>query len=100
MKTFDQPTPARRIDLTLTFVAVMFCVLHLAIAYVMAVVRHVGNPLAAIIYAVLTLSGIGLGYWLVRRGSLRFGWAIFLALGLLFSWGMLHFGNWLLMAFA
>lgn len=78
----------------------LFAFVHLAIAYLMAVVRHVGNPLAAIIYAVISLSGIGLGYWLLKREPLRFRWAVFLVLGAMISLEMIWFANWLLMAFA
>ncbi len=87
-------------DLGLIIVATLLVFVHLAIAYVMAVVRHVGNPFAAIIYAMISFGWIRLALWPLKWISRRFRWGVFLALGGVISFGMLWFAEWLLMTFA
>ena len=59
-------------DLALNLVVLLVGLVHLAIAYLMAIVRHVGNPFAAVIYAVITFGWITLAYWLLKRVSHAF----------------------------
>ena len=79
----------------LGLVAVLFGLLHLAIAWFVSAVRHVGSIWAGVIYGCIAAAWLGVLYFLVRKLSLATGLMLFLLIGVVASVSMLFLAEWL-----
>lgn len=101
----DQSTLTRRFDFLRASATGIFCLLHLAIACLLAAVDGGYHPFAAIAYAISYFSMLGVGFVLLKQESQRFSWMLFLVFQALISFVMISIAvglitDWLLMEFA
>ena len=105
MKMSDQPTLTRRFDFLRASITGMFCLLHLAIACLLATVDGGYHSFAAMVYAISYFSMLGVGIVLLNQESHGFSWMLFLVFEALISFVMISIAvglitEWLLMEFA
>lgn len=105
MNMTDQSTLTRRLDFWRASVTGLFCVLHLAIACLLATVDGGYHPFAAIVYAISYFSMLGVGLMMLKQESHRFSWMLFLVFEAVVSLVMISIAaslitEWLLMEFA
>jgi hypothetical protein len=81
----------------LELMAVLFGLLHLAMAWFVSAVRHVGSVWAGLIYGAIASVWIGGAWFLLRNRSLAIALIVFLLFGVAASIAMLFLAEWLAM---